>query len=356
MSAKIRIGVIGTSWYSEFLHVAKIKELSGADLIAICGRNRIRAEELAANYSIAQVYTDYQEMIERANLQALVVAAPDDLHYPITMAALEAGLHVLCEKPMALKGSQAKAMLEKAQAVGVKHMVCFTYRWIPAYKYLKQLLDQGYLGRCYQINFHFVGDYGNDEYSWHVDKKRSDGPLGDFGSHLIDLALWYVGEIAQVSGQLSTFMNRIGPDGQAIDPAIDAAIVALQFANGAQGVIQLSAVAQVGELGNRQHAILYGEEGTLEVTSTSLGGAEMRGVRRGEQDFHNLEIPQELFGTNDRNAPFEISKRPSGDQPFIDAILFDRIVEPSFVNGYKVQMVMDAAKESHQQGKWISIK
>ena len=276
MSARIRIGLVGTSWYSEFLHLAKIKEHLGADLCAICGRNRIRADELADKYSIAQVYTDYQEMIQRANLQALVVAAPDDLHYPITMAALEAGLHVLCEKPMALNVTHAKAMLEKAQAVGVKHMLCFTNRWSPAYRYLKQLLDQGYLGRCYQINIRCVGDYGSGEYNWRVDRERSNGILGDLGSHMIDLARWYVGDIAQVNGYLSVFVNRTGLDGKAIDPANDAAIMNLRFTNGAQGVIQLSAVAQVGELGIHQQVVLYGEEATLEIESNLMGGAEMR--------------------------------------------------------------------------------
>ncbi len=355
MSEKLRIGVVGTSWYSEYFHLAKIVEHPGAKLAAICGRNRNRAQEMADKFSIPQVFTDYQEMIERANLQALVVVTPDDLHYQVTMAALDAGLHVLCEKPLAQNLIQAKAMLEKAVAVGMIHMVCFTYRWIPAYRYLHQLLDQGYLGRCYQINFHFVGNYDRDEYSWHFDKKRSDGTLGDFGSHMIDLARWYVGDIAQVCGQLSTFFNRIGQDGQPMEPANDAAIMSLQFANGAQGVIQLSVVAQVGELGNRQHVILYGEEGTLEVNSTTMGAAEIRGIRRGEKDFHDLEIPQELFGMNDRSVPFDFRKRPSADLPFIDAILLESIAEPSFMDGYMAQQVIDASIQSDQQGKWIAI-
>ena len=162
MSERIRVGVVGTSWYADNFHLAKLKEIPGADLTAICGRNRTRAEEMAAKHAIPQVYTDYQEMIARANLQALVVATPDDLHYPITMAALDAGLHVLCEKPMAQHLTQAKAMLDKAQAMGVKHMVCFTYRWNPVHRYLKQLLDEGYIGRCYQINIRFLGDFGRD--------------------------------------------------------------------------------------------------------------------------------------------------------------------------------------------------
>jgi predicted dehydrogenase len=357
MPEKIRVGVVGTSGYSEMMHLAHLKELPEADLCAICGRNRSYAEEVAAKYNIPQVYTDYQEMIEHANLQALVVVTPDDLHYRVTMAALDAGLHVLCEKPMAINSTQAKAMLEKAEMAGVKHMVFFTNRWMPHHKYLRKLLDQGYLGRLYQANFRYVGDYGS-EYMWRFDKQRSNGILGDLGSHMIDLARWFGGDITQVSGQLSSFIQRIDPDGQPMDSANDAALVALRFANGAQGIIQVNAVAQMGELGHQQHVILYGEEGTLEVNYDIIGGGiEIRGIRREEKEFHILEIPPELWGTKNWNDPVEMFfKLPTGDQAFIETILFDRAPEPSFLDGYIVQLVMDAAIESDKLGKWVAIE
>lgn len=352
MTAKIRVGVVGTSWYSEMMHLANIKNHPGAELYAICGRNRTRLEELATKFSIPQVYTDYQAMIDRAKLHALVVATPDDLHYPISMAALDAGLHVLCEKPLAMNATQAKEMLDKAEAVGVKHMVFLTYRWMPFYKYIRQLIDQGYLGKWFFINAHHGGDYGR-EYMWRFDRQRANGILGDLGSHMIDLARWLVGEITQVSGQLNTFYDRPGPDGQPMDPANDAAIVTLRFANGAQGVIQVNAVAQMGEIGHQQHVVLCGEEGTLEVNFAVFGGAEIRGIRKEEKKFHKLEIPEALWETEDRNDFFKLT---AGDRAFIDTILTDREPEPSFWDGYQVQVVIDAAKESHQQGKWIAIK
>lgn len=358
MSQKIQIGIVGTSWYAEMMHLAQISNHPEAELSAICGRNRTRAEELAAKYTIPQVYTDYQEMIERANLQALVVVTPDDLHFPVTMAALDAGLHVLCEKPIALNSTQAKAMYERAEASGVKHMAFFTNRWMPQYIYLRQLQDQGYLGRLYQVNFRNGGDYGK-EYMWRFDKQRANGILGDLGSHMIDLARWFAGDITQVCGQLSTFTSRPGPDGLPMDSANDAALVSLRFANGAQGIIQVNAVAQMGEIGHQQHVILYGEEGTLEVNYDlfASAGIEIRGIRRGEKEFHTLEIPQELWGTKNWNNPLEMFlKLPTGDRAFIDTILFDRVPEPSFLDGYKVQLVMDAAIESDQEGKWVTIQ
>ena len=354
MPAKLKFGVVGTSWYTEYFHLARLKECPEAVLYAICGRNRSRAEEMATKYAIPQVFTDYHEMIERAGLQALIVATPDDLHYLVTMAGLEAGLHVFCEKPLAMNSTQAKEMLDKAEGVGVKHMVCFTFRWLPFHKWIKRLIEEGYLGKWYMINIRYDGDYGQ-EYSWRFDKEQSNGILADLGSHAIDLARWYVGNITQVGGLLSTIMPRNGPNGQPMDSANDAAVMTLRFANGAQGIIQVSAVAEMGQTEHQQHVILYGEGGTLEMHFYLLGGGEVLGIRRGEKEFKKLEIPGEFFGTNEKNTPFDIMTVPLGHQSFIDAILNDRDVEPSFLDGYKAQLVIDAAMESHRQGKLINI-
>ena len=101
MTERIRIGVIGTSWYSGFL-LSCLATCEVAEIAAICGRTRSHAEELAAKYPSAQVYTDYNEMIRNGRLDGVIVASPDDLHYPMVMAALKAKLHILAEKPLGL--------------------------------------------------------------------------------------------------------------------------------------------------------------------------------------------------------------------------------------------------------------
>jgi predicted dehydrogenase len=101
MPDQVRVGVVGTSGFTDFVHLTDLKSHPRASVTAICGRrDRQRAAELAATYDIPHIYTDYHEMLARAPLDAVIVAAPDDLHYPIVMAALDAGLHVLCEKPL----------------------------------------------------------------------------------------------------------------------------------------------------------------------------------------------------------------------------------------------------------------
>ena len=138
---QVRVGVIGTSGYTDFMHLPNLQSDSQANTVAICGRNRDRAEEMARKYDIPQVYTDYRTMLEDGELQAVIVATPDDQHYPVTMAALDAGLHVLCEKPFALQVTQVRKMLDKVEAIGIKHMIHFTYRWMPHFRYLHQESD-----------------------------------------------------------------------------------------------------------------------------------------------------------------------------------------------------------------------
>ena len=187
MANKISVGVVGTSWYSDWMHLSTMKSHASVELSAICGRNRTCAEEMAAKHSIAHVFTDFHEIIANGKLDVLIVATPDDLHYPITMEALDAGLHVICEKPLAYNAAQARKMYEKAQAVGVKHMVVFTYRWMPIYRYARQLLDEGYIGRPYQCNIRYLSDHGcAGKYGWRFDRQRSNGVMGDMGSHMID--------------------------------------------------------------------------------------------------------------------------------------------------------------------------
>jgi len=362
VSDTVRVGVVGTSWYADLMHLPNLKSHPRAELSAICGRSRNRTEEIATKFAIPHVFTDYRDMIAQGGLQALVVATPDDMHYPITMDALDAGLHVLCEKPLAPTVAQARAMYEKAESVGVKHMTFFTYRWIPVHRYVRQLLDQGYLGRCFHCHIRYLGGYGRTgQYAWRFDRQRSNGILGDLGSHMIDLAHWYVGDIAKVCGHLATFIDRPGTNGQRLDPANDAALLAIQFVNGAQGMIQVSAVAHVGERDQEQHIVLHGEEGTLEVAFT-FTGAEIRGARHDEEHFRILPVPDELWGEVDRTNPFldqlfePFVKQSIGTRLFIDAIAEDRPVTPNFYDGFRVQAVIDAAIESHQSGQWISLE
>jgi predicted dehydrogenase len=353
MSEHVRVGVVGTSGWADRMHLPSLTSHPRAEVAAICGRNRERAAETAVKYDIPMIYTDYCEMIARGKLDAIVISTPDDLHYPITMAALNAGLHVLCEKPMALNARQAREMTEKAEATGVVHMILFTWRWTPYFQYLRTLIDGGYIGCPYHCHIRFLAGYGRRRrYSWRYDRSRATGILGDLGSHAIDLARWLVGDIARVSAHLGSYVDRARPDGQPFDPANDSAVLLLEFGNGAQGMIQVSAVAHMADRGAEQQLVLHGEEGTLEV-NVALGGPQAGEVIRGAchdgDRFETLPVPDELWSDVARGDFFSalipglFLKQSIGDRLFIDAILEDRPAIPSFYDGLKVQEVIDAA-------------
>ena len=363
MTGHVRVGIVGTSWWADMMYLPSLQSHSQAEIVAICGRDRDRATEIASKYSIPQVFTDYHELIGKGDVQALVVATPDDVHYPVTMAALDAGLHVLCEKPMALNTQQAREMAEKAASVGIKNMILFTNRWMPHVRYLHQLVEEGYLGRCFHCHFQHFGGYGREgNYQWKWDRQHGLGILGDLGAHMIDLALWCVGDISKVSANLKAFVKRPGPEGQSFEPSNDAAMLQLQFANGSQGSIHVSAVAHMADRFMEQRFVLYGEDGTLEVASPLNGKYVIQGARHDEDQLKPLTIPESILqGVGLKTSPMDhmgqvFTKQSAGSRTFIDAILNDQPVTPNFTDGMKVQEVIDAAFTADEQGRWISIE
>jgi predicted dehydrogenase len=355
MSEQLRVGVIGASWYSELRHLPALKSHPRAQTVAICDIDRDRAEEMARKYDIPLVSSDYREVIDKGNLDALLVVTPDDTHYTITMDGLDAGLHVLCEKPLAYNAQQAREMYDKAETMGVKHMTCFTFRWLPHYRYLKELIDEGYVGRCFDCHICLLTGGGRSgQYSWRYDRTHGNGVLSEYGAHMTDLARWLVGDLAKVNAHLHMFLDRPGVDGGVLDPTNDSAMLAIQFANGAQGVMQLSSLAYIGTSDMDQRITLHGEAGTLEVRST-FTSAEIRGARDGEEEFRLLPTPDRVLAGVDEANPYHAISQFWGDFLFIDGILDDRPISPSFFDGLKAQEVIDVAKESHERGCWVSL-
>lgn len=365
MSPKVRVGLVSTSWWAEQMFLPSLQSHPQAEIAAICGRDQERARALAAKYGIAATYAGYRQMFEQAGLDAVVVAVPDDLHYAVTMAALDARLHVLCEKPLAANAQQAREMAGKAAAAGVKHMVLYTFRWMPYLQYARDLIDQGYIGRLYHCEFRYLLGYGRSgDYIWRMDRRRANGILGDIGSHAIDTARWLIGEFAAVSAQLGVFVQRRGPDGGALDPANDCALLLARFASGAQGVIQASGVAYLADGAFAQQVRLYGEDGTLELDVPPFGpaaAAVIRGVRRQEEKMQVLAVPPVYWGAADPADPFSVfTKSSAGARQFVDVILGRDIPGrdgsyPTFYDGYKAQQVIDAALQADAEGRAITI-
>jgi predicted dehydrogenase len=357
MNNKLRVGMVGASWYADGMHLPSLKSHPHANVVAFCSLRQENAAGLAQKYAIPQIYRNHQEMFAQTELDAVVIAVPDDQHYGITMDALDAGLHVVCEKELALTAAQARQMAERATAAGVKHMTFFTFRWLPHTRYLAELIHAGYVGRIYSCHISYVSGGGRDgQYKWRFDGVRANGILGDLGSHLIDLARWYCGDLARVSATLGKYIERPGV------PSNDSAMLLLEATSGAQIHIHASAVAHVGPGGLQQKIAIHGEAGTLEADfffGNFSGVGEMqaiRGVRTGEREFQPLPIPAHIWGGVDHGDPMAVfTQQSAGDRYFLDCIIGDQPVTPSFEDGAAVQAVIDGALESAQRGCWINL-
>ncbi len=354
---ELRIGIIGTSWWADFAFLPALTQQPRAALVAICGRDRARADLMAQKFKIPQVFTDYREMFEKGGLDAVVVATPDDQHYAMVMDALNAGLHVLCDKPIALNVPHAREMVEKAEASGLKHMVFFTGSWMPHARYLKRLVDDGFVGKVYHCNIRYVGGYARSgQYQWRFDANRANGILGDLGSHMIQSARLLVGEISAVSASLST---QVG--GAAFEnPGNDHALLIVEFANGARGAIEVSAVGHIGKRDMVLGTEIYGAEGTLEVTMELAHGGHIRGLRQNEADIRDLPVPAEYWnGDDSKNAEKSDHFRTAiahGTRLFVDAILDDTPLSPNLRDGLRVQQVIAAAIESDKTGRRVVVE
>jgi predicted dehydrogenase len=362
MTERIRVGVIGTSWWADLHHLPQFTADTRVQVVAICGRNRERAQAMATKYEIPHVFTDYREMIAQGNLQAIVILTPDDEHFPMTMAALDAGLHVLCEKPLARSAAQARQMYERAETLGVRHMAYFTWRWLPHYRYIHDLVAQGELGRLYHAHFHFMAGNGrNPVYSWRFDPKRATGVLGDYGSHMIDLVGYLVGDIGRVHAQLSINGPRNGPDGRPLYGAWDTATILAELRYGGQAAIEISAVARIHDPAMEQAVILHGEAGSLTASFGLFTAAPKMQLAKGDGSFQDLAIPAHYLQGLDAAQPVGpqmgaiFSQPANGSRSFVDAILTGQTVAPSFYEGWQVQRVIDAAIASHERGGWVDV-
>lgn len=205
---KVKVGIIGTGNISKS-HIAGYKALENVEIFAVCDINEERAKECAAINNVKHVFTDYNEMLKLSEIDAVSVCTWNNAHAPATIAALKAGKHVLCEKPMAMNRKDAEEMAKVAQETGKILMVGFVRRFGNDTKILKEFIDNGMLGDIYYTKATYLRRSGFPG-GWFGDSKRSGGgPLIDLGVHVIDLVRYLMGGPKAVSVLGVTF-NKLG--------------------------------------------------------------------------------------------------------------------------------------------------
>jgi predicted dehydrogenase len=215
-------------------------------LVKICGRNEEAVKEEALRYGYEEYCTDWKDLINDKRVDILINGTPPDMHLEPCIEAAKAGKHILCEKPLARNGKEAKEIWEAAEKAGVKHLCNFNYRMIPAMVLAKKWIDEGKLGRLYHFRARYLQEWIADpEFPlvWRLQKKvAGNGVVGCLGSHIIDLARFLCGEPKSVMSAARTFIDERplvdNPTKRGKVDVEDAFVSTVEFENGALGTLE----------------------------------------------------------------------------------------------------------------------
>ena len=181
-------------------------------LVVICGRDEAAVAEAARRFGYESYTTDWKRLVRDDRIQLFDNGAPNNLHAAPTIAAAEAGKHVICEKPLGRDAAESYDIWKRVEKTGVKHMCGFNYRFVPAVRLAREMLEAGELGEIYHFRARYLQEWITDpefQKVWRLDRKvAGSGALGDLGAHVIDLARYLVGEISSVSGATRTFIKN----------------------------------------------------------------------------------------------------------------------------------------------------
>jgi predicted dehydrogenase len=361
----VRVGLVGTSWWAEAMYLPALADHPIGRITALCGRDADRTRDVAASWGVPTTFTDWSDMLD-SDIDAVIVASPNETHFEITMGALDRRLPVLCEKPLGLNEAQARAMADAAAHAGVATMVPFTYRFMPTNQYVKRLIVDGYVGQPYQLSMRYFAGYARDgAYAWRFDAARAgSGIIGDLGSHWIDMARWFLGELTEISAHRDLFVPRgARPDNADYVQVEDSAVILARSETGATAVLQVSAVCWEGTPFGQIHALdLHGSDGTLHAVNDWDTVQEVRGVRSGERGpALPLTIPDDVWNGAPHSPVHDtyrhIFRRTEAmTRGWVTAIADGRAVEPDMATGARVQRLADAAIESATtDGGWRSV-
>ena len=219
---KLRIGMVGYGFMGRthsnaFTQAPKFFNLEyEPQLTAVCARNQVRAEEFASNWGYSSVESDWRALVERDDIDLIDIAAPNNMHHDIAIAAVQAGKMVMCEKPLGRTAAESSEMVAAVEKAGVPNMVWYNYRRIPAISMAKAMIDEGKLGRIYHYRAKFLQDWTiatdlpqGGEGLWRLDKDvAGSGVTGDLLAHCIDTAMWLNGGIDSVTAMTKTFVKE----------------------------------------------------------------------------------------------------------------------------------------------------
>jgi len=331
-------------------------------MVAICGRNEAATQAAAVRFGYETYYTDWRKMLADDRVQLFDNGGPNDAHAEPCIVAAQAGKHILCEKPLARTAEESKTMLDAVNKAGVRHMVAFNYRFVPAIRQMRKLIESGALGRIYHFRAVYLQEWIMPHYNmpmiWRLDKRvAGSGSLGDLGAHIIDLGRYLVGDVKRVSAMTKTFIpERPWGDGTMGKVEVDDAFAAvMEFENGALGTVVATRFAAGRKNGNIVE--INGEKGSLRFNLERMNELEAFWIDdepKETRGFHNVLVSEPYH-------PWWENWWPQGhmigwEHTFVheithllDCIVNDRPVSPigaDFEDGYRTAVICDAILES----------
>ena len=353
MGTKLRVGVIGTGFGST-VQIPAFRANPRVEVVAVASGQPGKARRVAAQFGVRHAFDDYAALAA-ADLDLVSITAPPHLHRPMALAAIAAGRHVLCEKPMALSSAEATEMLAAAERVRVVHLIDHELRFNPNRRRAKSLIDAGFVGRPRHAVITMMNSSRLDPgcpWGWWFDADRGGGLLGAVGSHQVDLLRYWLGEIDMAAGTVETCVKeRPLPDGAGRHAvtADDFASFSLRFRSGAVATVVLSVVA-THPLGPRVE--VWGDAGVLWLDEAE----RLWGAPQGKS-------VEELTEPETATAP------PGMEYASLWGLSFVRLVdhavrvvldgEPvapaaTFRDGLAAQQVMDAVRQASRTG-WVRV-
>ncbi len=349
MSKKIRVGIIGTGGIAMGCHLpgyAAIPDL--CEIVALCDVNRESAVKAAEKFGVGTIYDTYQDLIADASIDAVSVATPNALHHQPTVAALRAGKHVLCEKPLAMNAAEAADMCAAAKEAGKILQVALQMRFSGSLRFMKDFIDKGHMGDIYYARAQALRRRGVPAWGVFIDKdKQGGGPLIDIGVHILDATLFLMGYPKPVAASAKTW-NRLGTNPELFNnwgdydrtkfTVEDFAVGLIRFENDAVVVLESSF------MGN-----LEGDPFLTQLYGTKAG-AIVKGWGDGAVRIFT-EQDRQLFDMTAVNVPSVESSHQAEVKAFIEAI---HAGAPSPVPGEQgliLNAIFDAMYKSSETGK-----
>lgn len=343
----------------------------------ICGRDTEAVAQAAEQFGWESCTNDWRKLLQREDIDLVDINAPSHVHKEIVLAAAAAGKHVFCEKPLALTLAESRQMLRAVEAAGVKHMVGFNYRFVPAIRLAKKLIDEGRLGQIYHFRAWFMQDWLIDpEFPlvWRLRREvAGSGAHGDLGAHLIDLAHYLIGDMTEVVGMNETFVKeRPLPESaagaaangqQARGPVSvdDATLFLARFAGGALGSFEATRIA--GGCRCRNAFEINGSQGSVKFDFERMNELQVFFA----DDPDDVQGFRRVLATDPSHAYAEAWWPPGHTLGYehtlihetvelLQAIGEDRQPVPNFRDGVKSQQVLEAVDLSIAERRWVSIQ